>query len=93
MISRKFQLEMSSNVKIATYFVILQSKFAGIFNSLFPTKNEPSTNSDESQEDCGWLDSDLSNLGSWGAYELNPDDIETLEPVCYIPGQGLVANS
>ncbi len=42
------------------------------------------------EEDIAWLDSDLSNLGSYEPYDWQPGELEAGLPIKYIPGQGVV---
>lgn len=46
--------------------------------------------SERSDEDESWLNSDLSNLSSYGDYEWQPGELEAGTPVAFVPGQGLV---
>ena len=42
------------------------------------------------QEDEVWLDNDLSRLGEYGSYDFEPGELESFQPVQYIPGKGFV---
>lgn len=44
--------------------------------------------SDESDE--GWLETDLSNLGSYETYDWQPGELGEGLPVKYVPGKGVV---
>lgn len=44
----------------------------------------------EGEQDESWLNSDLSNLGSYGNYEWQPGEIEAGKPMTFVPGQGFV---
>lgn len=54
--------------------------------------NHSSTNQQEEleEQDREWLDSDLSNLGSYEPYDWQPGELEIGKPVRYVPGVGLV---
>lgn len=45
---------------------------------------------DYTQEDEVWLDNDLSRLGEYGSYDFEPGELESFQPVQYIPGKGFV---
>ena len=40
--------------------------------------------------DAGWLETDLSNLGSYEPYDWQPGELDKGLPVKYIPGMGVV---
>ena len=42
------------------------------------------------QEDEVWLDNDLSRLGEYGSYDFEPGELESFQPIQYIPGKGFV---
>ena len=42
------------------------------------------------EEDRAWLESDLSDLEAYGPYEWAEGELESLKPVEYVPGVGLV---
>ena len=47
-------------------------------------------NEELSEEDEHWLETDLSNLGSYEPYEWEPGELEEGSPVEYLPGKGIV---
>ncbi|GAA6622507.1 hypothetical protein [Scytonema sp. NUACC26] len=51
-----------------------------------------STASNDTREksDVEWLDTDLSNLGSYESYDWQPGELEEGLPVKYVPGEGVV---
>lgn len=50
-----------------------------------------SENTDNLQaDDAAWLNSDLSNLGSYEPYDWQPGELEAGLPVKYVPGQGII---
>lgn len=50
-----------------------------------------SVNSEKfSEEDEKWLETDLSNLGSYEPYEWEPGELDEGLPVKHIPGKGIV---
>lgn len=44
----------------------------------------------QAEEDAAWLNSDLSNLGSYEPLDWQPGELEAGLPVKYIPGKGVV---
>jgi hypothetical protein len=42
------------------------------------------------EDDTAWLNSDLSNLGSYDPYDWQPGELEAGLPVKYIAGKGVV---
>jgi len=44
----------------------------------------------QAEEDAAWLNSDLSNLGSYEPYDWQPGELEAGLPVKYVPGKGVV---
>ncbi|WP_191757541.1 DUF2281 domain-containing protein [Komarekiella delphini-convector] len=42
------------------------------------------------ESDIGWLESDLSNLGSYEPYDWQPGELDKGLPVKHIPGMGVV---
>ena len=43
-----------------------------------------------SEEDENWLETDLSNLGSYEPYEWQPGELDEGLPVRHLPGKGIV---
>ncbi|MHC5824281.1 MAG: hypothetical protein ACYT04_52705 [Nostoc sp.] len=44
----------------------------------------------DEESDAGWLETDLSNLGSYEPYDWQPGELEKGLPVKYLPGMGVV---
>ena len=44
----------------------------------------------QEEHEMAWLETDLSNLGSYESYDWQPGEIGEGLPVKYIPGMGLV---
>jgi hypothetical protein len=44
----------------------------------------------QTADDAAWLNSDLSNLGSYEPYDWQPGELEAGLPVKYVPGQGII---
>ncbi|WP_334783245.1 DUF2281 domain-containing protein [Nostoc sp.] len=44
----------------------------------------------DEESDAGWLESDLSNLGSYEPYDWQPGELDKGLPVKYVPGMGVV---
>lgn len=44
----------------------------------------------DEESDTGWLETDLSNLGSYEPYDWQPGELEKGLPVKYIPEMGVV---
>ncbi|QSJ16503.1 DUF2281 domain-containing protein [Nostoc sp. UHCC 0702] len=42
------------------------------------------------ESDTGWVETDLSNLGSYEAYDWQPGELNQGLPVKYVPGMGVV---
>lgn len=42
------------------------------------------------EQDKVWLDSDLSNLGSYEPYDWQPGELEAGKPICYVSKVGLL---
>ncbi len=42
------------------------------------------------EEDENWLETDLSNLGSYEAYDWKPGELNEGLPVKHLPGKGIV---
>ena len=42
------------------------------------------------ESDAGWLETDLSNLGSYEPYDWQPGELDKGFPVKYVPGMGVV---
>lgn len=42
------------------------------------------------EEDENWLETDLSNLGSYEPYDWQPGELDEGLPVKYLPGKGIV---
>jgi hypothetical protein len=49
-----------------------------------------SSATDNEEQDTAWLETDLSNLGSYEPYDWQPGEIGEGLPVRYIPGIGVV---
>lgn len=43
-----------------------------------------------SEEDENWLETDLSNLGSYEPYDWQPGELDEGLPVKHLPGKGIV---
>ncbi|MBD2514466.1 hypothetical protein H6G93_05490 [Nostoc sp. FACHB-973] len=44
----------------------------------------------DEESDMGWLETDLSNLGSYEPYDWQPGELEKGLPVKYVPEMGVV---
>ncbi len=44
----------------------------------------------DEESDTGWLETDLSNLGSYEPYDWQPGELEKGLPVKYVPEMGVV---
>lgn len=42
------------------------------------------------ESDAGWLETDLSNLGRYEAYDWQPGELDKGLPIKYVPGMGVV---
>ena len=44
----------------------------------------------DEESDTGWVETDLSNLGSYEAYDWQPGELNQGLPIKYVPGMGVV---
>jgi len=44
----------------------------------------------DKESDAGWLEIDLSNLGSYEPYDWQPGELDKGLPIKYLPGMGVV---
>lgn len=52
--------------------------------------SSPNSESIKDKTDDDWLESDLSNLGSYEPYEWQPGELDEALPVKYVPGKGII---